>query len=75
MTLIATAHDINGGANGRRLRAMTRVDTRQRRPRGLIDKLPSGRLRVRVYTGYDPVTKRRHYTARLCQSGGPNRRP
>jgi hypothetical protein len=37
---------------------MTRVDTRQRRPRGLIDKLPSGRLRVRVYTGYDPVTKR-----------------
>jgi integrase len=54
---------------------MTRVDTRQRRPRGLIDKLPSGRLRVRVYTGYDPVTKRRHYTVRLCQSGGPNRRP
>jgi hypothetical protein len=48
---------------------MTRVDTRQRRPRGLIDKLPSGRLRVRVYTGYDPVTKRRHYISATVPVG------
>ncbi len=31
------------------------------RPRGSIDTLPSGARRMRVYTGYDPVTKRRPY--------------
>jgi integrase len=31
-----------------------------RRPKGSIDALPSGALRVRVYAGVDPVTKRRH---------------
>ena len=30
------------------------------RERGSIDLLPSGALRVRVYAGVDPVTKRRH---------------
>jgi integrase len=33
---------------------------RSRRQRGSIDELPSGALRVRVYAGVDPVTKRRH---------------
>lgn len=40
---------------------MARVDTSQNRSRGLIDRLPSGSLRVRVFAGYDPVTKKRHY--------------
>lgn len=30
------------------------------RSRGSIDELPSGALRVRVYAGVDPVTKKRH---------------
>lgn len=33
----------------------------QRRTKGSIDSLPSCALRVAVYTGIDPVTKRRHY--------------
>jgi len=43
------------------MRVMARVDTRQKRSRGLIDRLPSGSLRVRVYAGYDSVTEKRHY--------------
>ena len=31
------------------------------RPRGSIERLPSGSLRVRVYAGVDPLTGRRHY--------------
>jgi hypothetical protein len=31
-----------------------------RAPAGSIDELPSDALRVRVYAGVDPVTKRRH---------------
>ncbi|MBN9113185.1 MAG: tyrosine-type recombinase/integrase [Pseudonocardia sp.] len=34
--------------------------TRSGRQKGSIDELPSGALRVRVYAGVDPVTKRRH---------------
>ena len=30
------------------------------RQRGTIDRRPSGSLRVRVYAGIDPVTKKRH---------------
>ncbi|WP_269323046.1 hypothetical protein [Pseudonocardia halophobica] len=30
------------------------------RTRGSIDELPSGGLRVRVYAGWDTVTRRRH---------------
>jgi integrase len=33
----------------------------RRRQRGAIETLPSGSLRVKVYAGIDPVTKRRHY--------------
>jgi integrase len=40
---------------------VARVDTRAKRQRGLIDRLPSGSLRVRVYAGIDPVTRKRHY--------------
>jgi integrase len=34
--------------------------SRSGRQKGSIDQLPSGALRVRVYAGVDPVTKRRH---------------
>lgn len=38
---------------------MAKRQGRPRRQRGAIDELPSGALRVRVYGGIDPVTKRR----------------
>jgi LacI family xylobiose transport system transcriptional regulator len=34
----------------------------RRRERGGIDEPPSGALRVRVYAGTDPITKRRRMT-------------
>jgi len=40
-----------------------------RRRRGTIQKLPSGSLRVRVYGGYDPVTKQRHYLTEVVPAG------
>jgi integrase len=36
------------------------MSPRRRRQRGTIDRLANGTLRVRVYAGIDPVTKRRH---------------
>ncbi|MGH3874994.1 MAG: hypothetical protein ACRDSR_26430 [Pseudonocardiaceae bacterium] len=40
-----------------------------RRERGSIDELPSGALRVRVYAGIDPVSKRRHYLTEVVPAG------
>lgn len=49
---------------------MTRgKETATRRPRGSIDALPSGALRVRVYAGVDPVTKRRHTLSEIVPAG------
>jgi integrase len=45
------------------------INTRTRRQRGLIDQLPSGSLRVRVYAGTDPVTGRRHYLSETVSAG------
>ena len=39
------------------------------RSRGSIDELPSGALRVRVYAGVDPVTKRRHDLIEIIPPG------
>lgn len=44
-------------------------DGRQGRERGSIDELPSGALRVRVYAGMDPVSKRRHYLTKVVPAG------
>ena len=48
-------------------------DRSRRRSRGEIEELPSGSLRVKVYAGIDPVTKKRHY---LCETvpAGPSAR-
>lgn len=48
---------------------MARVDTSDRRARGVIQTLPSGTLRVRVFAGYDPVTKKRHYLNETVSAG------
>src|SRR5262249_13674061 len=43
----------------------------RKRTRGEIETLPSGSLRVRVYAGQDPVTKKRHYLVETIPAG-PN---
>jgi integrase len=48
---------------------MTRSKGSRRRQRGAIDTLPSGALRVRVYAGIDPVTKRRHDLIEVIPAG------
>ena len=41
----------------------------RKRERGSIDALPSGALRVRVYAGTDPITKRRHDLVDVVPAG------
>ncbi|SDH03158.1 tyrosine-type recombinase/integrase [Pseudonocardia oroxyli] len=43
--------------------------TRTKRATGSIEKLPSGALRVRVYAGLDPLTKRRHELIEIVPAG------
>lgn len=45
---------------------------RRRRQRGSIDELPSGALRVRVYAGQDPITRRRNTLVKIVSPGTPN---
>ena len=40
-----------------------------RRSRGRIEILPSGSLRVHVYAGLDPITKKRHYLKETVPAG------
>lgn len=37
--------------------------------RGSIEELPSGALRVSVYAGIDPLTRRRHYLKEIVPAG------
>lgn len=48
---------------------VTRSTRLRRRQRGSIDELPSGALRVRVYAGTDPVSKRRNYLTEVVPAG------
>jgi integrase len=51
---------------------LTGVAGRQRsakRQRGTLEPLPSGAIRVRVYAGVDPVTKRRHELRETIPAG------
>lgn len=41
----------------------------RRRPRGEIETLPSGALRVRVYAGVDPVSGKRHHLTEVVPPG------
>ena len=41
---------------------------RARRPRGHIEPLPSGSFRAVVFTGIDPLTRRRQYVRETCSS-------
>lgn len=44
---------------------------REKRATGQVEVLPSGSIRVRVYAGIDPVTKKRHYLDETVPAG-PN---
>lgn len=50
------------------------VDSRTRRQRGEIEKLPSGSYRVKVYAGIDPVSSRRRYLTEIVPAGPRARR-
>lgn len=53
--------------------AMTRAKTRTAaRDRGGIEELPSGALRVKVYAGRDPITKKRHYLTETVSADTSN---
>ena len=42
---------------------------RRARSRGEIEQLRSGSLRVKVYAGIDPLTKKRHYLTETVPAG------
>ena len=48
---------------------MAQASKPRRRARGAIEVLPSGSLRVRVYTGIDPLTKKEHYLVQTVPAG------
>jgi integrase len=48
--------------------------SRIKRQRGEIATLPSGSLRVKVYAGIDPVTKKRHYLTETIPPGAQAQR-
>src|SRR4051794_6945435 len=48
---------------------MTQTARARKRQRGGVDALPSGALRVRVFAGRDPLTKRRNYLTEVIQPG------
>src|SRR4051812_18850331 len=63
-------HGTRNGTNEVYSRSMAgRPGTRTKRGAGSIEKLPSGALRVRVYAGLDPLTKRRHELIEIIQPG------
>ena len=49
--------------------AMPKANARRKRQRGEIQELPSGSLRVKVYAGIDPLTKKRNYLSETVQAG------
>jgi integrase len=48
---------------------MVRPMATKSRARGEIETLPSGSLRVRVYAGVDPVSKKKHYLTETVPAG------
>jgi hypothetical protein len=48
---------------------MASTSVARKRGRGEIETLPNGSLRVRVYAGIDPVSKKKHYLVETVPSG------
>ncbi|GHJ14185.1 hypothetical protein [Micromonospora sp. AKA38] len=53
---------------------MATANGRGKRQRGEIEELPSGSLRVKVYAGIDPITKKRHYLTETIPPGATARK-
>src|SRR3954466_2940876 len=51
------------------LGSMATAEAPRKRHRGEIEKLPSGSLRVRVYAGIDPITRKKHYLTEVIPVG------
>jgi hypothetical protein len=52
--------------------------TRRKRHCGSVEELPSGKFRVRVYSGVDPLTGREHYLREIVDTSAEaerSRRP
>src|SRR6266508_4598843 len=49
--------------------SMATTSGARKRTRGEIETLPSGSLRVRVYAGLDPVSKKKHYLVETVPAG------
>jgi hypothetical protein len=47
--------------------------TRRKRPRGEIETLPSGSLRLRVYAGIDPISGKKHHVVEVIPAGKDGR--
>jgi integrase len=65
------ARDANGVIVMSMASKITTLGRSGRRPKGGIDQLPSGALRVRVYAGQDRLTKKRNYLTEVVPAG-PN---
>jgi integrase len=48
---------------------MASASKARQRKRGEVETLPSGSLRVRVYAGIDPISKKRHYLTEVVPAG------
>jgi integrase len=48
---------------------MAATSAARKRTRGEIEILPGGSLRVRVYAGQDPVSRKRHYLVETVPAG------
>jgi hypothetical protein len=48
---------------------MTQTGRARGRPRGNVEKLANGLLRVRVYAGLDPVSGTQHYLREVIKQG------
>src|SRR6266536_4244421 len=51
------------------VRSVATKSKARQRARGEIETLPSGSLRVRVYAGIDPVSKKKHYLVETIPAG------
>ena len=55
--------------DGRKLPIVAKEKAKPKRPRGQIETLPSGSLRVSVYAGLDPISKDRVYLRETVPAG------
>lgn len=60
------------GRTGLTLAVMASKPAPRRRKRGEVEVLPNGSIRVRVYAGVDPITRKRHRLEEIVPAGTPN---